>query len=502
MPLVSRSRLRSLAGGLGLAAATACVTTGEPRRLDGPVVGVEVGEGSGGGGPSFGPMVWGAGGGAASAATAPTGAPQDPQERPEQREARLRVQFGSNVLIGADGAVTKPYFLAGDLASTFLKLISEIEPGKPVIATKRGELPIPPAGTKVGGPQSRSILGRMLRGNEIEVTFVPEFEVLSGANLAEPPGAIGPTAVRGEPLNNKLLEAPAVALALITAKPSALAAFEAALDLFYTSIPQVEIGVNVVEFQTADALAFGVRGTGATSSNPVLTNLSSSQLVRSYSSVFPLTPPILGASPVGNLGRFALGGIHDSWELDMILEALEANNLADIVSSPRLVVRNGGVAAISTLTQVPFPKAKFNQLGAEVAVDIEFKPVGVRMNIIPVIAGTDSVILQIYADVSAITGFADTDPVTTPITSTRTAVTTVHLKNGHTLVIGGLSSKTRFETESKVPILGDIPLLGLLFRSTSVTHNDTTVQFHITPRIVEDRGLPELPENRFDRRDR
>jgi type II secretory pathway component GspD/PulD (secretin) len=92
--------------------------------------------------------------------------------------------------------------------------------------------------------------------------------------------------------------------------------------------------------------------------------------------------------------------------------------------------------------------------------------------------------------------------VTTPITSTRTAVTTVHLKNGHTLVIGGLSSKTRFETESKVPILGDIPLLGLLFRSTSVTHNDTTVQFHITPRIVEDRGLPELPENRFDRRDR
>jgi general secretion pathway protein D len=166
------------------------------------------------------------------------------------------------------------------------------------------------------------------------------------------------------------------------------------------------------------------------------------------------------------------------------------------------VVRNGGVAAISTLTQVPFPKAKFNQLGAEVAVDIEFKPVGVRMNIIPVIAGTDSVILQIYADVSAITGFADTDPVTTPITSTRTAVTTVHLKNGHTLVIGGLSSKTRFETESKVPILGDIPLLGLLFRSTSVTHKDTTVQFHITPRIVEDRGLPELPENRFDRRDR
>jgi general secretion pathway protein D len=173
-----------------------------------------------------------------------------------------------------------------------------------------------------------------------------------------------------------------------------------------------------------------------------------------------------------------------------VLEALEANNLADITSSPKLVVRNGGVAAISTLTQVPFPKAKINQLGAEVATDIEFKPVGVKMNIIPVIAGTDSVILQVYADVSAITSFAPTSPVSTPITSNRTAITTVYLKHGHTLVIGGLKSKTLFESETKVPILGDIPLLGFLFRSTSTTRNETTVEFHITPRIVEHRGAP------------
>jgi type II secretory pathway component GspD/PulD (secretin) len=61
-------------------------------------------------------------------------------------------------------------------------------------------------------------------------------------------------------------------------------------------------------------------------------------------------------------------------------------------------------------------------------------------------------------------------------------------------VIGGLRSKAMFETESKVPLLGDIPLLGFLFRSTSQTRNDTTVEFHITPRIVEDRGDPPQPE--------
>jgi hypothetical protein len=431
-----------------------------------------------------GPLAWEVPGGGTAEVGEPA-APQDPVETPSQRDARLRVQFGSSVLIGADGSVTKQYFLAGDLAQTFLKLIADITADSPPqFDAERKPPKVPPPGTKVGGVGSKSVLGRMLREHEVEVTFVPDFEVLSGAAIAEAPGQ--PPAVRGEPLLNKYREATGVSLALITAKPASLAAFEAALDLFYTSIQQVEISVSVVEYQVADALAFGVRG--ATNTTPVLTNQSSGQLVRSYTSSFPLSQPIVGVSPVTDVGRFALGGIHDAWELNMVLEALEANNLADITSSPKLVVRNGGVASISTLTQVPFPRAKINQLGAEVAVDIDFRPVGVRMNIIPVIAGTDSVILQIYADVSAITGFAQTQPVNTPITSTRTAVTTVHLKNEHTLVIGGLTSQTKFESETKVPILGDIPLLGFLFRSTSTTHNKTTVDFFITPRIVKERG--------------
>lgn len=432
----------------------------------------------------MGPIAWGLG--TSSDGVAST---QDPKESAEQRDARLRLQFGSNVLIGADGSVTKQYFLAGDLAQTFLKLIAEISPEKPPQFDAERKLPaIPPPGTKVGGPANRSIMGRMLREQEIEVTFVPDFEILSGVPLVDVPGPNQPGRVTGESIGPNYIKAPAVSLALISARPAALAAFEAALDLFYTSIPQIEISVLVVEYQTADALAFGV--TGIDNNTPILGNLSSSQLVRAYSSAFPLRQPIVGSSPVSDIGRFTLGGIHDSWELNMVLEALEANNLADIQSSPKLVVRNGGIAAISTLTQFPFPKAKISQLGAEVATEIEFKPVGVKMNIVPVIAGTDSVILQVYADVSAITAFAPTEPISTPITSNRSAVTTVYLKDGYTLVIGGLTSKTLFESETKVPILGDIPLLGFLFRSTSQSRNETKVEFYITPRIVKDRGTP------------
>ncbi len=459
-----------------LAIAAGCVNAGPPKRVDQRLVTGETDAASAA--RSVGPMVWGLGDPARLAAELP---PQNPNESAQQREARLRVQFGSNVLIGADGSVTKQYFMANELGQTFLKLIEEVPSGQ-------RELKAPPPGTKVGGAQGKSILGRMLGQHEVEVTYVPDFEILSGANLAESPQPNQPQAVKGEPLQNRYKDAPSVALALVTAQPAALAAFEASLDLFYASIQQVEISVLVLEYQTADALAFGV--TQIDNNTPILSGLSSGQLVKSYSSVFPLRQPIVGASPVTDVGRFALGGIHDNWELNAVIEALEANNHADISSAPKLVVRNGGVAAISTLTMVPFPRAKISQLGTEVATDIDFRPVGVRMNIIPVIAGTNSVILQVFADVSAVTGFAATEPVTTPITSTRTALTTVYLKDGYTLVIGGLKSKTTFETETKVPLLGDIPLLGFLFRSTSTSHTETTVEFFITPRIVDDRGSP------------
>lgn len=469
----------------------ACVTTGEPHRVDPRVIEASIAGSTAPSATSRGPLTWGLGSGDAVDRSASV-APQDPAETPEQRDARLRVQFGSSVLIGADGRLTKQYFLAGELGATFLKLIAEISPEKRLVPSRSPapeQIPLP--GTKIGGPEAHSILGRMLGHHEVEITYVPDFEILSGAMLADTPQPNQPGAVRGAPLDTNVNSAPTVALALVTAQPAALAAFEAALDLFYSSIPQVEITVQVVEYQTADALAFGVSGvTAGASTLPVLENSSSRELVRSYTSIFPLRQPTVGASPVTDVGLFTLGGIHDTWQLNMVLEALEANNLADITSSPKLVVRNGGVASISTLTQFPFPRAKINQLGTEVATDIEFKPVGVKMNIIPVIAGTDSVILQIYADVSAVTGFADTKPVSTPITSTRTAVTTVYLKDDHTLVIGGLKSETKFESETKVPLLGDIPLLGFLFRSTSTTRNETTVEFHIRPRIVTDRGTP------------
>ena len=420
----------------------------------------------------------------------PVDAIQDPQAQTRSElEAHLRGLFGPSIVIGPDGRITKQYFLVGELGPTFLKLIHEIRPEQPLPIVEPGKPVVPPApGTKVGGEGSRSILGQMLRGREIEITYLPDFEKLSGARIADPPSPSQGSAVTGAPMQVDVTNSTPVALLLVTATSAGLTAFEGALDLFYTSIPQIEITVQVIEYTNADALAFGV--TGIDANTPNIDNLSSGALVQAYTSIFPLRQPVVGASPVTDVGLFTLGGIHDSWELNVILQALEANNVADITSSPKLVVRNGGVASISTLTQIPFPKARINQGINAVTADIEFKPVGVKMNIIPVIAGKDTVLLQLYADVSAVTGFANTTPVVTPITSQRSAVTTVYLKHNHSLLIGGLKSVTSFQSETKVPILGDIPLLGFLFRSTSTSRQETSVAFQIAPRIVNDRGSP------------
>ncbi|MCC6670056.1 MAG: hypothetical protein IT458_03285 [Planctomycetes bacterium] len=397
-------------------------------------------------------------------------AAQDP-ELQRQEEALLRTRFGPNVLIHGDGRVTKQYFLSGESGQVFLSLISEPVTTPPPAGQPAPAPIVPPPGSKLGG-SSRSVLGRMLAEHEVELMLLPNFEPVETTDITAKVSGITP------PPASKV----ANSLLLVTAQPTALAAFENALNLFFGQIPQVEIEVKVVEFQASDALTFGVSQVGTT---PLIQNTSSGQFIKSLAGSFPLNPPFFGGGSITDRGILTIGGIHDGIELNAQIQALELQSKADVLTHPRLVVRNGGIASITTTTDFPFPKAKIVSQGVNVATDIEFKPVGVTLNIRPVIAGTEMVILQIFADVSAVTGFAPTDPVKTPIVSKRQAVTSVHVPNGKTTIIGGLISKSTLDVESKIPLLGDIPLLGILFRSTSTNTSSTDLRFFITPRIIQ-----------------
>ncbi len=404
------------------------------------------------------------------------GKPQPAQDQAQrrQRDAELRNQFGSAVIIAPDGMVTKQFFLSGETANVFESLLRE-----PGVAT-------PPEAVSTGydlDNKSQSVLARMLGEHLVRLTLFKEFERIVAADIKAQ--VTGANPAQGTLASNSLL--------LVTAQPTALAAFESALNLFFSSVPQIELEVKVIEFQSTDATAFGISLVDP--NTPTFTNLSSDRLIRDLTSLFPLAPPRVGTGQGNERGVLTLGGVHDRWELNARLEALEINQLADILSQPKLTVRNGGTASVSTLTQVPFPKAKFTSSGSNVVVDIDFKPVGIQVNIRPVIAGTDTVILQIYAKVSAVTGFSPTEPVPTPTISEREVVTQVHVRHDQATTISGLLSKSVFDNVSKVPLLGDIPILGMLFRSTTKQETTQNVEFIIIPRIKY--GLDRTEDTNF-----
>lgn len=392
--------------------------------------------------------------------------PQDQDEEKRRAAARLRIAFGDTILINEDGTVTKQYFLSESAGRLFVNLLLPI--GSP------DKTPTPAGQTQYGGEQLGSVLGRMLgKEHAVDLVFVEKFEAIEDTAMRPTvtPGA-RPAIVSGTARFN--------ALVLITAKAEALAAFEKALDLFYGNIPQVQIEVKVVEYTTSDSLAIGVVPVNGTT--PTFENNASGRLVRNIISDFAASGFSSGGGSSAG-GIISLGGIHDSWELAAALQLLEAQNIADVKSQPRMVVRNGGTATVATRTSQPFPTAKIvNQ--TVTSTDIAFRDVGIVMDIRPDIAGTETVVLNIFVSVSSITGFVDSDPIPTPIISSREAATAVHLREGQTTVIGGLVAESNFDSERKIPLLGDIPLLGILFRSTSTQREKTVLEFHITPRIL------------------
>jgi len=409
--------------------------------------------------------------------------PQSAGQEPETRDgATLRARFGSSIVIAGDGTVTKQYFLSGETGKVFLNLLRE--PSE--LAQKPEQRQLPKAPIRFGGgARSESILAQMIGDQEIELFYIQDFEKPEGVTLRNDPAAKPqPPVFTGEP--PPLQAAEPNSLLLVSAQPDALAAFEGALNLFFGSIPQIEIEIKVVEYSTSNTLAFGVRTLDSTT--PTLTQLSSGKLIGDIISQFPLAAPSVTGTEFSDRGIITLGGIHDTWRLNAQLEMLEAEGVADILTSPRLVVRNGGTAQVVTQTDFPYPKARISSSGQNVTANIAFRPVGVLLNIRPVVAGTETVILQLYANISAVTSFADTDPVDTPVISSREVITSVHVADGKTTVIGGLVTRSTLDQTSQVPILGDIPLLGMLFRSTSTITNETTLEFHITPRIVRGSG--------------
>ena len=412
--------------------------------------------------------------GAASPGQGEQAAPPAQDDSQDYAEEDLYARFGSRIVIHPDGRISKTYWLDQDTGAVFDKLLEMSSAKTPVKPPAKGQPPQKSYnlaykfGTRKGAVPS--VLDTLLEGYEYVIQRVPKFDTFR-TRLLDPDRFNGSMANPSTPVENDLL--------LVTSSADGLESFEQAMDLFYKSVPQILIEARVVEVDYGDSLDLGVSQVDP--KTPTVRTLNSGNFIKSLTSVFPNSTG-LSNSPTLSKGLLSLGGIQDNIEVNAVLELLQQRAKADIVSHPRIAVRNGGMASIVTQREIPYPSAQI--IGVNTRTSIKFKNVGITMEIYPTVAPGETVLLQIFANISEVTGFVETVPIPTPQVALRKAVTSVLVPKGKTTIIGGLKTRSRFENESMVPLLGDIPILGYLFRSTNVQTQYSEVLFMITPRII------------------
>lgn len=179
-------------------------------------------------------------------------------------------------------------------------------------------------------------------------------------------------------------------------------------------------------------------------------------------------------------GKFNKEGI----TITAVLSALLKEGAGNLLAQPKVSVLDCETAEILIGERILYPKlVGYNQVGAPI-YDKGEERVGIYLQIAPKVAGDGEIILTLYPQVSLVTGFLKTVAGDYPQISTREARTTVSVKSGETLAIGGLLRDNEIITGSKVPFLGDLPIIGHLFKNRKKAKERTEIVILLSPRIV------------------
>jgi type IV pilus assembly protein PilQ len=187
--------------------------------------------------------------------------------------------------------------------------------------------------------------------------------------------------------------------------------------------------------------------------------------------------------PVSNpAGTFALGILGSNFIVDLELSAAQAETQANIISSPRVVTANQKEATIEQGVEIPY-----QQSASSGATTIQFKKAVLSLKVTPQITPDNRIIMDLdVRDDSVGTVVVASGGVNVPSINTREIATQVLVNDGQTVVLGGILETTQREDDTKVPYLGDIPILGHLFKNTSHQDNKDELMIFITPKIVHE----------------
>jgi pilus assembly protein CpaC len=205
------------------------------------------------------------------------------------------------------------------------------------------------------------------------------------------------------------------------------------------------------------------------------------------------SPPILSSSTSGPGSQFALSDLLNIFifrpdiNLAATIRALQNQNVLQILAEPNLITMSGKEASFLAGGEFPYPVLQGTSAGGTAAITIQFKEFGIRLNFTPTLTADGIIHLKVKPEVSSldfsngllIQGFS------IPALATNRAESEMDLKDGQSFAMAGLLDNRVSEQFSKIPFIGDIPILGKLFQSRSITRSKNELMIVVTPRIVQ-----------------
>ena len=249
----------------------------------------------------------------------------------------------------------------------------------------------------------------------------------------------------------------------------------------------------------ATATAFNTFNGGNTSTITSTTNITNG--TTHTDSINSALSNLVSLTNTASTARVA-SAVFSSSDFNVIISALKQQNNTKIVSNPTVVTLNNTEAILNIGQEFPVPSYTYNsERGTFEVSGFQYKPIGIILKVTPQVNGRGVIKLALEPEVSqqnGSTSFGGAGGAQIPIIATRKAKTQVSLKDGYTMGIGGLITASTDHGGTKVPILGDIPLLGRLFSSKNVNDTATNLLIFITAKTVNADGAS--PEEVFDPR--
>ena len=227
-----------------------------------------------------------------------------------------------------------------------------------------------------------------------------------------------------------------------------------------------------------------VGGTGSSSGTGTMVDSALNNL-QGGGGPLPVTLPALGDRynvnlPVVNpAGRFALALLGKDYLLDMELSALQMEGRGEVLSNPRVITSNRGEALIEQGVEIPYQQATSSG-----ATSVSFKKAVLSLKVVPQITPDDRIIMDLNVTKDSVGQVFNG----VPSINSREVKTQVLVKDGDTVVLGGIYEQTRSKEVDSVPFLGQLPVIGALFRQTRKVDDKAELLIFVTPKIIRETG--------------